>query len=340
MWCKMSFFHEYLVGRGFHFTVRHSYRNLWLSHSVSAKQHTPISFSLGKVNFSIGTKLKEQESVPFLAEFSDPLKIMQQFIMQNNFSQAERTLQNLISQSVGLDRHFFNVLLESLAKQDVIEMKKYFEEMKRLNIEPNVTTYNALMKGFGLCGEHETMLKCFEEMKSLNIKPTAKSFSVLMSAFGSYGKKELMLKYFQEMKQFNIKPTASNFDVMMYSLGKHGDLEDMIKVYNEMKQLKIRPTSDCFFSLIKWLSKKGDTDRALFYYKEMRSFSVMPNANHFYYLLSAFGRKGDTEKMLSLIDDARQIKVKPNIQLLGLLNQYFPHYSVTYSETSNDNVHR
>lgn len=75
------------------------------------------------------------------------------------------------------------------------------DEMKRLEIVPNVVVYNTLINGFGRAGRVNIAKDLFEEMCQLGVNPNARTLTAILRIYGKYKRNQDAMDVWARMKE-------------------------------------------------------------------------------------------------------------------------------------------
>jgi len=335
------------IGHGHISMVRVSslrYRSLYLFYPfLKSNEKSSLHFSAGL--FSLVLRSFSTDSTTASSSSSTPseppplslfgnrepnLGYIHQYIKDYCYKRAKDAFDWMKFHSYPMDHEFFNSIIQRLSKQDMFmqninSMIEYYEEMKKMKIQPTVETFNYLIDGFAKKADAVYAMKYFEEMKSLGIKPNLQTFNALINAFGKHGDTDTMLIFFDDLKRHGFKPSGKTYNIIMSAFGKKHDPEKMIFYFEEMKKQNLKPTVETAFTVIKAFAEKLDIDSMCRYFEEfVRTFHIRPNASTFYNIVKAFGKKKDKDSMIKYIGEARALKVELSNSLWALLDPHFP----------------
>lgn len=120
--------------------------------------------------------------------------------------------------------YVMTALLDMYAKCGAVHTaKKLFDMMD----ERHVTTWNAMIDGYGTHGHGEAAVELFNEMQNGTIKPNNVTFLCVLSACSHSGLVEEGLGYFTSMKnEYNLEPAMDHYGAMVDLLGRAGRLDE------------------------------------------------------------------------------------------------------------------
>ncbi|KAK4386693.1 Pentatricopeptide repeat-containing protein, mitochondrial [Sesamum angolense] len=233
------------------------------------------------------------------------------------------------------------------------EMKRVFSEFPRkYGLEPDLDTYNAVLKGFCESGSANSAHSILAEMERKSVKPNATTFSIVIAGFYKEEKFSDVEKMIDLMKKFGMRPGISIYNVKIQSLCKlkrsseakavldgvlskgmkpncvtyghliygfcrEGNLDVAKSLYKEMIDRKLKPESDCYFALVYYLCQGRDFEAALGICKECMAKGWVPNIT----------------TMKSLVDGLVSIeKVDEAKEIIGQLKEKFSRNADKWNE--------
>jgi len=165
------------------------------------------------------------------------------FIM---FTEASRNLGSSMPKNASL----YNELVLAFGKGDEVERAfSVFECMKKIGIEPDSLTLDALLEGAGRANAFEQAIGIFEEMKARGIVPHEDSFRMLVAACGVRGELVSAFMVFSEMKRAGL-PLSVAYNSLLEASLQANDIEAALCVFEDMRSAGIEPSSDSYRGLL------------------------------------------------------------------------------------------
>ncbi|AYU81675.1 Pentatricopeptide repeat domain/PPR repeat/PPR repeat family, putative [Leishmania donovani] len=110
----------------------------------------------------------------------------------------------------------YNTLLGYCAAvRDVAQATFLIEEMKQLNVQRDVNTYNCLMSVMLESAPYEETLKVFQELLYLNLKPTIRSYNTILKAACRHGDYDRSFQFVEEMKKKGLIPNVETYNYLI-----------------------------------------------------------------------------------------------------------------------------
>lgn len=143
------------------------------------------------------------------------------------------------------DIFVMTALVDMYAKCGAIYIaRKLFDRMN----ERHVTTWNAMIDGYGTHGLGKAALELFNEMQKGVVKPNDVTFLSVLSACSHAGMVEEGLSYFTSMKRdYGIEPGMDHYGAMVDLLGRAGRLNE---AWNFIQKMPIEPGINVYGAML------------------------------------------------------------------------------------------
>ncbi|CAL9203458.1 pentatricopeptide repeat-containing protein At1g11290, chloroplastic-like [Musa acuminata AAA Group] len=136
------------------------------------------------------------------------------------------------------DKNIFimTALVDLYAKCGSVRIaRRLFDAME----ERHVTTWNAMIDGYGTHGFGKSAIDLFEQMKRSSVKPNDITLLSVLSACGHSGLVQEGKKYFASMKEYyGFEPNMDHYGCMVDLLGRAGRLDE---AWDFIQKMPIRP---------------------------------------------------------------------------------------------------
>ncbi|KAG8385721.1 hypothetical protein BUALT_Bualt03G0074600 [Buddleja alternifolia] len=236
-----------------------------------------------------------------------------------------------------------SLLFSCVLARNYGEMRRVFLEFPRkYGLEPNLETYNTVLKGFCESGSASTAHSVLAEMERKCIKPNGTTFATAIAGFyrdeqfSDVGKMmQLMKKYGMEpgigiynvriqslckLKRSNeakalldgilsrgMKPNCVTYGHLIYGFCREGKFDVAMSLFEEMVERGLEPEAECYFTLVYYLCQGGEFEPALSICKECMSKGWVPNISSMKSLVDGLL---SIEKVNEAREIIRQVKEK------------------------------
>ncbi|EEF43893.1 pentatricopeptide repeat-containing protein At1g61870, mitochondrial [Ricinus communis] len=297
---------------------------------------------LDRIAFSVAiTKLSKSNNFSFIQQFLDDLRVSRPDLRTSErfaahaivlFGQAAmvdhavRTFKEYHTDVIGLGNNgsvkVFNALLFAcyLAK-DYSEVKRVFLEFpKNYNIEPNLDSYNTVIKSFCDSESSSSGFSVLAEMDRKRLKPNATTFGHLLAGFYKEEKYEDVGKVLEMMKdKYGIRPGVSTYNIRIQSLCKLKKSAEAKALLDGMLSRQMKPNSVTYAHLIHGFCNEGDLEGGKRLFKDMVNRGYQPDSACYFTLLHYLCKGQDFETALRICKESIGKDWVPNIATMKSL---------------------
>lgn len=224
---------------------------------------------------------------------------------------------------MGVERNVkaLNALLTScILGGEYGEMKRIFSEFPgKYGLEPDLDTYNTVLKGFCESGSANSAYSVLSEMERKGVKPNSTTFSVVMAGFYKEEKLSDVEKIRDLMKKFGVRHGLGVYNVKIQSLCKLKKSDEAKKVLDEILAKDMKPNFVTYSHLIHGLCKEGKLDEANSLFKEMVERKLKPGAECYFALAHYFCKAQKFEAALDICKECMPKGWVPNITTMKSL---------------------
>nr|XP_043607330.1 pentatricopeptide repeat-containing protein At1g11290, chloroplastic [Erigeron canadensis] len=224
-----------------------------------------------------------------------------------------------------LDKNVFvkTALVDMYAKCGAISTaRKLFDLMN----ERHVTTWNAMIDGYGTHGYGMEAIKLFKKMENGAIKPNNITFLCTISACSHSGFVEEGRRFFSIMKEdYAIEPTMDHYGAMVDLLGRSGKLNE---AWEFIQNMPVEPQINVFGAMLGACKIHKNVELGEMAAK--RLFELNPNDGGYYVLLAniyATASMWDKVAEIRSEMEKRGIRKTPGYSSVDLENEVHTFYS-------------
>ncbi|KAL1188664.1 Pentatricopeptide repeat-containing protein [Cardamine amara subsp. amara] len=261
----------------------------------------------------------------------------------NMLDRSLQTFRNLKQYEIPRTVKSLNALLFAcLMAKDYEEAKRvYFEMPKIYGIEPDLETYNRMIRVLCESGSTSLSYSIVAEMERNWIKPTAASFGMMIAGFYNEDKYDDVRKVLRMMKEFGVhvgvatynimiqclckskksveakalldgvvssrmRPNSVTYSILIHGFCSEGDLDEAMDLFYVMVKNEYKPDSECYFTLIHCLCKRRDFETALILCRESMDKNWVPSFSVMKWLvngLASLSKVGEAKELIGIVKE-------------------------------------
>ncbi|CAL1372569.1 unnamed protein product [Linum trigynum] len=204
----------------------------------------------------------------------------------------------------------FNALLAACLNSKKLEkVEELFNELpKKLEIQPDVVSYNTLMKAYCEMGSLESGVKLLDEMESKGLVPNLITYNILLNGLYANEKLEDGDRVWEKMVGKEVSPDIRTYNAKLLGLSSTKRTTEAVGLLEEMKNKEIKPDAISFSVLIKGFIKEGNLEEVKRVYGEMQEAGFKPDKFGFSKLVPFACEKGDMGFASELAKDVFKAK--------------------------------
>ena len=224
-----------------------------------------------------------------------------------------------------LDKNVFvmTALVDMYAKCGAIRTaRKLFDTME----ERHVTTWNAMIDGYGTHGLGKDAVELFNDMQKGTIKPNDITFLCIISACSHSGLVQEGLRFFSSMKEdYGLEPAMDHYGAMVDLLGRAGQLN---KAWDFIQDMPVEPGITVFGAMLGACKIHKNVELGEKAAKKL--FELNPDEGGYHVLLSniyATASMWDKMAKVRTMMEKTGLQKTPGCSLVELKNEVHSFYS-------------
>lgn len=213
-----------------------------------------------------------------------------------------------------------SLLFSCILAKEYGEMKRVFSEFPRkYGLEPDLDTYNTVLKGFCESGSSNSAHSILAEMERKSIKPNATTFSIVVAGFYKEEKFGDVEKMMDLMKNYGMRPGISIYNVKIKSLCKLKRSAEAKNLLDDILAKDMKPNWVSYGHLIYGFCREGKLDVAKGLFEEMVDRGLKPEAECYFTLVYYLCQGQDFEAALGICKECMAKGWVPNIATMKSL---------------------
>ncbi|KAI4380024.1 hypothetical protein MLD38_006259 [Melastoma candidum] len=199
------------------------------------------------------------------------------------------------------------------------EAMQVLRKMKDKGCKPTISTFNTLMKGYGIIGKTEESLKLLEIMKDEEgLKPNDRTYNILIQALCNRKNIDEAWSVVRKMATSGMHPDAVTFNTLARAYMLSGEIAKAEGMILEMQNNKVPPNErTCGIIGFLDVTDTGGVEEAI---TMMQDFGVKPDVariepdvHTFSILAKGYARTGESEKAKLVLTSMAKYGVYPNV---------------------------
>ncbi|MCD7445884.1 hypothetical protein HAX54_015609 [Datura stramonium] len=181
----------------------------------------------------------------------------------------------------------FNVLLEACIRAEKYDIiRELFRELpEELSIEPDVVSYNTLIKALCKAGSLDSAVSVIDEMENQGIKPDKVTFSTLLNTYHESKKFSEAEDFWVLMQKKNVAADMGIYSVRLRGLVANNQVNEAIELFEEMGKKEIIPNAFSYNLMIKMYVDDRNWEEAKRWYVKMVENGRYPDSATFVMLI-------------------------------------------------------
>ncbi|MED6131501.1 hypothetical protein PIB30_010254 [Stylosanthes scabra] len=194
----------------------------------------------------------------------------------------------------------------------------------QLSIEPNLVTYNTVIKAFCEMGSFDSASSMLDEMELKGVKPDVITFNTLLDGLYPNGRFEDGEEMWKRMEDEHVAPDVQSYNAKLVGMCVEKRSSDAVVLYQKMKSeegVSVKPNLFSINTLIRGFVKEDNLGEAKKCYSEIAASDFAPDKHTFNILLPFLCDKGDLKAAFEVSKEIFNGRcfVGPNRSLLQLV---------------------
>ncbi|OMO66786.1 hypothetical protein COLO4_30354 [Corchorus olitorius] len=191
--------------------------------------------------------------------------------------------------------------------------KKLFDEMPELKCERTVMSFNALLSAYIHSKKFEEVEKLFKELPGkIGIEPNVVSYNTVIKAHCEMKSFASAFSMVDKMEKKGIEPNVITFNTLLDGLYRNGKIADAEKIWGLMEKKNIVPDSWSYNSKMRGLVYENKISKGVELLEEMMSKGFEPNIHSYNALIKGYCNDGNLEQVKKLYGELKNNGLSPN----------------------------
>ncbi|ESQ35687.1 hypothetical protein EUTSA_v10007792mg [Eutrema salsugineum] len=239
----------------------------------------------------------------------------------NMLDRSLQTFRDLEQYEIPRTVKSLNALLYAcLMAKDYNEARRvYFEMPKIYGIEPDLETYNLMIKVLCESGSTSSSYSIVAEMERKLVKPTASSFGLMIAGFYKEDKYDDVRKVLRVMRELGVHVGVATYNIMIHCLCKRKKSAEAKALLDGVVSSRMRPNSVTYSHLIHGFCSEGNLDEAMSLFEVMVRSGYKPDSECYFTLIHCLCKGGDFETALILCRESMEKNWVPSFSVMKWL---------------------
>lgn len=169
------------------------------------------------------------------------------------------------------------------------------ELQEKLGVEPDVVSYNTVIKGFCAMGSLDSALAMVDEMEGKGLVPDLITFNTLLDGF--YGKGRFVdgEKVWRKMEASKVVPDIRSYNAKLVGLVSEKKMVEAVELVGELGSKGVEADVHSCNALIRGYCKDGNLEEVKRWYGEWEKYDCAPDRATFATLIPFLCEKGELD---------------------------------------------
>ncbi|KAJ4867734.1 Pentatricopeptide repeat-containing protein [Raphanus sativus] len=212
------------------------------------------------------------------------------------------------------------LLLACLTARDYEEAKRvYSETPRKYGIEPDLETYNRIVKALCESNSTSSSYSIVAEMERRRVKPRASTFGLMIAGFYKEGKYDEVRRVLRLMREFGVHVGIATYNIMVRCLCEGKRSREAKALLCGVVSSRMRPNSETYSILIRGFCGEGDLDEAMGVFEVMVKSGCKPGSECYFGLIRCLCERGEFETALVLCKESMEKNWVPSFSVMRWL---------------------
>ncbi|XP_073135663.1 small ribosomal subunit protein mL103 (rPPR7)-like [Henckelia pumila] len=175
----------------------------------------------------------------------------------------------------------FNALLAAcVASKEFDKVSELLREIPRkLSIEPDIISYNTMIKAFCQVGTMDAAISLLDEIEKNGIKPDLITFNILLDSFyrGDADKFSKAETFWSLMQEKEVVPDVRSYNSRLLGMMRQKRVSEAVNALKDMEEKGPKPNQYSYNVMIKGFVDEGNLKEAKKWYASMSSNGCTPD---------------------------------------------------------------
>ncbi|OMO64975.1 hypothetical protein COLO4_31672 [Corchorus olitorius] len=176
-----------------------------------------------------------------------------------------------------------------------------FKELpEKLSIEPDLISYNTVIKAFCDMGSLDSAISMLDEMEKKGVNPDVITFNTLLDKFSKVGRVADGDIIWNRMVRSNVEPDTRSYNAKLMGLVTERKMEEAVKLVEEMRSRGLKPDVFTFNHMIRGYINEGNLEEVKEWYSQIGKNDCAPDKLTYTILVPFLCEKGDLKSAVEV----------------------------------------
>jgi|Transcript_108097 pentatricopeptide repeat protein len=206
-----------------------------------------------------------------------------------------------------------NYAISQVAARGPDRMVEVLESHESSGSEPDVTSYNLIIRAYTKCGDLRNAERWLKRMVERGVKPTEYSFNTLMNAYAKSDDVASVERWMNQMIESDVTASGVSFAIVIHASARRGDVETARSWLLKMISSGLQPDCVNYNSLIHACSVRKDADGAEYWFQQLVSHGLEPTVMTYTALVDACSKSLEVKKAEKWMNQLLKLGLEPNV---------------------------
>ncbi|PON50139.1 Pentatricopeptide repeat [Trema orientale] len=249
--------------------------------------------------------LEDQKKYDDFSKEGFAVRLISLYGKSGMFDNAQKVFDEMPERNCQRTLLSFNALLAACVNSRKFDkVDGVFRELPtRLSIEPDLVSYNTVIKAFCEMGSLDSAVSVLDEMEKKGLKPDVISFNTLLNGFYAKGRFADGEKTWGLMEKYYVSPDIRSYNAKLLGLILEKKTKEAVDLISEMTAKGIEPDVFSYNLVIESFIKEDNLEGAKQWYSELKKSECTTNKTTFEKLIPFLRKKGDLELAFELCEE-------------------------------------
>ncbi|XP_054793315.1 pentatricopeptide repeat-containing protein At1g55890, mitochondrial-like [Prosopis cineraria] len=239
--------------------------------------------------------LEDQKRYKDISREGFSARLIRLYGLSGMFENAHKLFDGLPERNCTRTVLSFNALLSAYLHSKKFDMvDRLFKELPaKLSVEPNLVSYNTVIKAFCEMDSFDSAIAMLDEMEKKGVIPDLITFNTLLHGLYVNGRFSDGDKIWSLMGRKDVIPDIRSYNAKLEGLVGQKNMKEAVELIEKMRDDGVKPDIYSINALIKGFVNEKNLDEVKKWYREIANSDYNPNNTTFKLLIPFLCENGD-----------------------------------------------